>query len=91
MRLDGGITTYQINNKKRYKTEEPPLGRKVVYLNKNGYDIQREVANKYFYENQLLTVKEIFVDRSSSTVEFLELPNKQFNTVMFADVEELSN
>lgn len=87
MKLDGGIDTYQLFGS-RYKTEEPPLGRKVVYLNDNGYEIQRKTANEYFYENQLLTVKEIYVGRSSSTVEFLELPNKQFNTVMFADVEQ---
>ncbi|MDX1769920.1 MAG: hypothetical protein R3328_00195 [Planococcaceae bacterium] len=85
MKLNGGIDTYQFD--KRYKTEEPPLGRKVTFLNDNGYEVERGTARNYFYENQLLTVKEIYVGRSSSMVEFLEVPNKQFNTVMFEDVD----
>lgn len=36
----------------------------------------------------MLTVKEIYVGRSISEVEFLELPNKRFNTAMFADLTE---
>lgn len=85
MKLDGGIDEYQFDA--RYKLDVSPLGRKVFYLNDNGYDSEREVANKYFEENQVLTVKEIYVGRSGSTVEFVGLPNKRFNTVMFADVE----
>ena len=71
----------------RYESDESPYGRKVMFLNANGYDIQREMANKYFEEGQILTVKEIYVSGSSSDVEFVELPNRMFNTVMFADVE----
>jgi hypothetical protein len=87
MKLDGGIDTYSFPFK-RYKTDVPPLGRKVVYLNDNGYDTQREHANQYFKEGQVLTVNEIYVGRSSSGVEFVEVPNKRFNTVMFADLDE---
>lgn len=84
MKLDGGIDTYSFG--KRYLTDEKPYGRKVKYLNDNGYDIEREVANKHFTEGQILTVKEIYVGRSSSEVEFVELEGKRFNTVMFEDI-----
>lgn len=87
MRLDGGIDEYQMFGE-RFGTGKSPYGRKVIYLNENGYDTEREVANKYFKENQMLTVSEIYVGRSSSTVEFVELPNYKFNTVMFEDAIE---
>ena len=35
-----------------------------------------------------MSVKEIYVGSWSSTVEFVEVPDKKFNTVMFEDVEE---
>jgi len=85
MSLIGGIDTYD-RDFKRFKSEESPKGRKVVFLNYNGYDIQREHANQYFSEGEVLTVKEIYVGRSSSEVEFEECSGKRFNTVMFADV-----
>jgi hypothetical protein len=85
MKLDGGIDTYSFPEE-RYKTSISPLGRKVVYLNENGWDGNREYANKYFAKGQVLTVKEIYVGRSSSEVEFVEFPDKKFNTVMFEDV-----
>jgi hypothetical protein len=85
MKLDGGIDMYSFGD--RYVTDVPPLGRKVRYLNKNGYDIERETANQYFTENEILTIKEIYVGRSNSEVELVEFPNKKFNTVMFADFE----
>lgn len=86
MRVDGGIDTYSFEGK-RYITDVPPLGRKVVYLNDNGYEFDREYANQYFSKGQVLTVKEIYVGRSSSKVEFAEVPDKTFNTVMFADLD----
>lgn len=46
MKLDGRIDEYSFDS--RYLTDEPPYGRKVVYLNENGYDVQRENANEYF-------------------------------------------
>lgn len=85
MKLTGGLDMYSRNQ--RYKSEESPYGRKVTYLNMNGYEIERENANKHFTKGQELTVKEIYVGRSSSEVEFIELPNKKFNTVMFEDVK----
>lgn len=85
MSLVGGIDMYS-RDLKRFNSEESPQGRKVVFLNDNGCDIQREHANRYFLEGDILTIKEIYVGGSSSEVEFEEWPNKMFNTVMFADV-----
>jgi hypothetical protein len=86
MRLDGGYDMYGQFGE-RYLSTEPPLGRKVRYLNKNGWDYDKEYANKFFKEGQVLTVKEIYVSRSSSEVEFIEYPDHRFNTVMFEDME----
>jgi len=85
MNLDGGIDLYGDG---RYESDESPYGRKVKYLQENGYDSDVEDANKYMTKGQILTVKEIYVGSWSSTVEFVELPDKEFNTVMFEDVEE---
>lgn len=90
MSIIGGIETYILfltdpPKQRRHKSDKSPFGRIVYFLNKNGYDIERELANKIFKKGQALTVKEIYVDRSSSKVEFLEFPNQQFNTVMFTD------
>lgn len=86
MSLIGGLDMYAAEFGTRYGDGSSPEGRKVVFLNENGWDGEREHANKFFTEGQVLTVKEIYVGRSSSEVEFEELPDKRFNTVMFADV-----
>lgn len=91
MRLDGGIEEYVIHLndefvQKRHLTENKPYGRKVKYLQQNGWDSDKAFANKHLYKNQVLTVKEIYVGRSSSKVEFVEFPNLKFNTVMFEDI-----
>lgn len=87
MKLDGGILEYttidQIGS--RYNSNESPAGRKVFFLDENGYDWELELARNYFLPRQVLTVDEIYVGRSSSKVVFVEFPNKQFNTVMFED------
>lgn len=91
MRLDGGLMQYAFSQEdlnKRYKSDISPKGRKVRFLNDNGYDIQREYAKKLFGDETIFTVDEIYVGRSSSEVSLKEFPNKTFNTVMFADVEE---
>ena len=62
-------------------------GTKVRYLSKNGYDGQRQAADLIFTKGQILTVKNIDVDSWSSSVEFEELRNKWFNTVMFENIE----
>lgn len=86
MSISGGINTYSFNDD-RYENGALPKGRKVYFLNDNGYEIDRETAREYFKPNEVLTVQEIYVDRSSSQVEFIEHPGKRFNTVMFADVQ----
>ena len=48
MRLDGGINMYVFRGMpERFKPDISPKGRKVRFLNKNGYDSEREYANKY--------------------------------------------
>lgn len=89
MSLDGGLDMYTINME-RYGDGPPCHGRKVRFLNDNGWDSEREHAAEFFEEGQILTVKEIYVGRSNSDVEFEELPGKKFNTVMFADVKLVS-
>ena len=86
MSLTGGIDMYS-RDFKRYKSKVSPKGRKVIFLNDNGRDSERKRARKHFSKGQVLTVKEIYVGRSSSDVEFEEYPGRKFNTVMFADVE----
>jgi hypothetical protein len=84
MSIVGGLDLYASLGT-RFKGGDAPLGRKVIFLNDNGYDSQRERANKLFKKGEILTVKEIYVGRSHSDVEFLEYEGR-FNTVMFADV-----
>lgn len=92
MSLKGGLNMYVMfgDDNSRYESDTPPLGRHVRFLDKNGWDWDLEEARKLFTEGQILTVKEIYVGRSSSEVEFLMYPGKRFNTVMFADVDEAS-
>ena len=93
MSLKGGLNMYG-GFGERYQSEVPPEGRKVVYLQKNGLDHHQEHANKYFNKGDVLTIKEIYVGRSSSEVEFIEHPSQKFNTVMFSDIvanDDMSN
>ncbi|MFD2658561.1 hypothetical protein [Gracilibacillus thailandensis] len=85
MSLRGGVDMYSLNFD-RYGSETPPTGRKVRFLNENGYEFDKEHARKHINEGDILTVKEIYVGRSSSEVEFEEIPNQKFNTVMFEDI-----
>ena len=88
MSLVGGLLEYGTPETfgERYESADSPKGRKVRFLNDNGYDSEREHASKLFKTGQILTVKEIYVGTFSSTVEFIEYPKEQFNTVMFCDV-----
>lgn len=87
MSLSGDINMYSLGDNHRYDNGVSPEGRKVYFLNKNGYEGQLEQARKLFKEGQVLTVQEIYVGGSDSQVEFVEYPNQKFNTVMFADCE----
>lgn len=96
MSLDGGLERYisEFNEfydpsaTKRYNDEPSPKGKKVVYLNMNGWDGDREEANKILKEGETYTIEEIYVHRSSSEVVLQEHPEYEFNTVMFGEVEE---
>ncbi|MCY8577595.1 hypothetical protein MOD24_17255 [Bacillus haynesii] len=84
MSLTGGINMYSFEGR-RCGSNTSPKGRKVYFLNDNGYESEREFAREHFKPNEILTVEEIYVGRSSSQVEFVEHPGKRFNTVMFTD------
>jgi hypothetical protein len=86
MSLDGGLDMYSFPMK-RYGNGDSPEGRRVRYLDENGYDGDRIHARKFFEKDAILTVQEIYVGRSSSDVSFIEHPGHKFNTVMFEDVE----
>lgn len=85
MSLIGGIEVYTFGNR-RFKSSKSPAGRTVFFLGENGREKELEHAKSVFSESQVLTVKEIHVDRSSSLVEFEEFRGEKFNTVMFADL-----
>lgn len=85
MNLTGGIDEYSLNSK-RHKSDTPPLGRKVRFLNENGRDSELEEAQQIFKPYQILTVEEIYVGGWHSEVTFLEVDGL-YNTVMFEDVE----
>ncbi|AMO25997.1 hypothetical protein Blue_174 [Bacillus phage Deep Blue] len=94
MDLTGGLNMYTffvagegLYKQTRYGSDESPHGRKVKYLNRGGWDGDRAHANRHFEEGAILTVKEIYVGRSSSEVEFVEHLGKKFNTVMFEDIK----
>lgn len=86
MSLEGGLLVYTFS-RKRYKSEVSPEGRKVKYLDTNGTDFNLKAARRYLEKGDVLTIKEIYVDRSSSNVEFQEYPGIFFNTVMFTNIE----
>ena len=64
-----------------------PPGTYVKYLNKNGYESDRERANKVLEEGKQYTVYKIDVGSSRSTVQLVEFPDQWFNTVMFENLE----
>ena len=60
-------------------------GTRVRFLNKNGYDMERERAFKEIGEGRIVTVKTCSVGRSSSNYTFEEVPGS-WNTVMFEKI-----
>jgi len=86
MSIEGGVHMYTLPGKKRRSLgATSPAGRLVQYTGKKGYKIQHK--DLPFEKDAILTVEEIYVGRSSSTVVFKEFPNIEFNTVLFKDVE----
>lgn len=60
-------------------------GRKVMYTGLNGTSYEQSVAREFLNVGDILTIKETYVGGSSSSVVFMELPDREFNTVMFKD------
>lgn len=63
-------------------------GTKVKFLNRNGWDHEREVASNFLNIHDTYTVKCIRIGGWQSYVQLTELPTKSFNTVMFENVGE---
>lgn len=63
-------------------------GTKVRYAGTGGYDGERAIATEHIEVGTVLTVKNIKVGGFMSYVEFEELPNIRFNTVMFEEVTD---
>jgi len=90
MSVGGAVVSYMHNpnsqSNKRHLNEKSPKGKKVKFLGRNGRGYELIYAKKIFELNQILTVKEIFIDDRFATVEFMEYPGLFFNTVMFKDL-----
>lgn len=63
-----------------------PEGTKVKFMNENGFDREKEYANKILDKNQIYTVDRVEVGGWVSYVYLKEFPNEAFNTVMFKEV-----
>ncbi len=61
-------------------------GQKVVFLNRNGYDPEREHAASILETGAEYTVQNIKISNSYSSVRVAEFPDTSFNTVMFENV-----
>ena len=84
MSLEGGVDEYRIGTNRYGKGD--CRGRKVIFKGEGGYASELERAMNTFEVGQVLTVREIYVGRSSSVVEFEGIDGR-WNTVMFDDVE----
>jgi|GEM_PF-2924394 len=64
----------------------PPPLTQLIYLNRNGYDEDREDANLYLKEGEIYTL--LFAEESSDYTDFflVEFPYVGFNSVMFEPI-----
>jgi hypothetical protein len=89
MDIIGGIDLY--HRGKRYGNGTLftlPFGRNVRFLDKNGLDSDLKQAHDWrMKKNDIFTVREIYVGGWNSEVEFVEIPDIRFNTVMFEDID----
>lgn len=53
----------------------------------NGSDYDQEHALKHLHSFDILTVDTLYTGGFKSAVSFKECPEKQFNTVLFEDIE----
>ena len=63
-------------------------GTKVKFTGEGGYDNDRHVASSHMKVGDVFTVKDIKISRFMSFVEFEEITDVKFNTVMFEEVQE---
>ena len=63
-------------------------GTKVKFLNRNGWDHERDAANEILNIHDTYTVKYIRIGSWKSYVQLIEFPTSSFNTVMFENVGE---
>jgi hypothetical protein len=62
-------------------------GTKVIFRARGGYDGEKELAKRAgLVIDQIYTVKQVVISRSDSRVTLEELPGRDFNTCLFADV-----
>ena len=52
---------------------------------KNGYDYDKEKAEKFLKVGKVYTLESMEVHNWSSTVKLQEVPNQEFNSVNFVD------
>ena len=62
-------------------------GTRVRYTGLNGYDADKEHANKYLVKGNIYTVRSIDISSWGSKVEFEEGPGLFFNTVHFKEID----
>jgi hypothetical protein len=73
----------------RHEVKDLPLniysreGDKLIFLDKNGDDGEREKAKKWLKKGEIYTVDHVDVFKYSTTVYLKEFPGKGFNMVMF--------
>lgn len=93
---DGWVFTYIGDDKMsvaRYdemRESFPVKGDYLRYTGKNGYDSDREYANKFMTVGQIFRLEVCEIGSSASTFTFKELPNKNFNTVMFEKINGIT-
>ena len=62
-------------------------GTRVKFTGKNGYEHDKEHANKYLKVGETYTVENNYVSGWHTDVWLKEVPNEKFNSVHFKDVE----
>ncbi|MEC0237734.1 hypothetical protein P4H71_25795 [Paenibacillus kribbensis] len=66
-------------------------GNKVRYMDRGGYDKEREWDSKHLVKGQAYTIDRVEIHQSSTTVYLDEVPGRGFNSVCFNDVFEEVN
>lgn len=64
-------------------------GSKVRFLNKNGYEFERNKAAEFLVEGQVYTVDRVEIHNWHTDVWLKEVPGFRFNSVHFDDVLDI--